>query len=41
MSEPDWHKRILDKKWKELEKRGFKRPESKEENDKRAKEAHG
>ena len=33
--------RILEKKWKSLEARGFKRPKDREENDKRAKEAHG
>ncbi len=35
------HKYYLDKKWILLEKRGIKRPLSKEENDRRAKEAHG
>ena len=33
--------RILEKKWKSLEKRGFKRPKSAEENKQRAQEAHG
>ena len=34
-------KRIMDTKWKSLEKRGIKRPKDDEENRKRAKEAHG
>jgi hypothetical protein len=33
--------RIMNKKWKSLEKRGLKRPKDSEENRKRAKEAHG
>lgn len=33
--------RIINKKWKSLEKRGIEKPKDKEENDKRAKEAHG
>ena len=32
--------RILEKKWKSLEKRGYKRPKDPEENRKRAQEAH-
>ncbi len=35
------HNRILDKKWKSLEKRGYKKPRDSEENTKRAREAHG
>ena len=34
-------KRIMDTKWKSLEKRGLKRPKSDEENRERAKAAHG
>lgn len=37
----DWKERVLDTKWKSLEKLGLKRPKDKEENDRRAKEAHG
>ena len=33
--------RILEKKWKSLEKRGFKKPKTPEENKQRAREAHG
>jgi hypothetical protein len=32
--------RIMEKKWKSLEKRGYKRPKDAEENKKRANEAH-
>ena len=35
------HNRILEKKWKSLERRGLTRPKDSEENRKRAKEAHG
>ena len=35
------HNRILKKKWESLEARGYTRPKTKEENEKRAKEAHG
>ncbi len=34
------HKSRLNKKWKALEKRGYKRPQSSAENLKRIKEAH-
>lgn len=40
----DWnnvHKRKLEKKWASLEKRGVERPKDKDENRKRAKDAHG
>lgn len=33
--------RIIEKKWKSLEARGIKKPKDSEENEKRAKEAHG
>ena len=33
--------RIMEKKWKSLEKRGYIRPKDPEENKKRAAEAHG
>ena len=32
--------RIMEKKWKSLEARGFKRPKDADENKRRAKEAH-
>lgn len=34
------HNRVLDTKWKSLEKRGIKKPANSEENKKRADEAH-
>jgi hypothetical protein len=37
----DFKERIMRKKWKSLEARGIERPKDKEENAKRAKEAHG
>jgi len=37
----DKHKKKMDKKWKELEKRGLKRPKNYEENKQRLKDAHG
>ena len=33
--------RIMSKKWASLEKRGITKPGTREENDKRAREAHG
>lgn len=37
---PATKKRIMDKKWTSLEKRGIKRPKTPEENRKRIREAH-
>ena len=34
-------KKIMDKKWKNMEKRGMTRPENPEENQRRIREAHG
>lgn len=33
-------KKIMDRKWKRLEKEGFKRPKTPEENQQRIREAH-
>ena len=37
----EWKERVLKRKWESLKARGIKRPVSKEDNDKRAHEAHG
>ena len=37
----DWKDRVLEKKWKQLEKQGLTRPKDYDENKRRAKAAHG